>query len=404
MSAADLWGERVQCEEASSLDAWNTAWTEAMHFVGDAFETLEHANAHDDGFALGSVFCGVYRVLGGCPLDDRDLLTDVTRANERARSSRERAHVEALNQLAAGEFTAAAKGWDAIDGFDFAAVRFAHDVYLHVGDAPRRLHSSERAMGRWSESDPWWSFVAGQHSFSLEEAGFLDEAESLGWRALDLDPMDLWALHSLAHVYETVGDSAASLAMLRARQDVWATQDQLSVHVWWHLALRLIAERAFDDALDIHDELRPSATTPFRMCDLISLLWRLELQGVDVGDRWGPLADAFAARPEHHTSGFLDLHGAMVFSRVPEHPSAPTFFEGVVDMHRSGRSENDHTFREVVAPLVDAFRVGESDPSRAAALLDQTDRFRHRIGGSVAQRDIVDLTRSALTSTITENP
>ena len=394
----DSYGATVAAVKPGSVASWNDAWVEALHFVGDPFATLSDANQNDEDFALGSVFCGTYRLLGGAPFDAPEVLADLTRANQRAQTPRELAHVEALQKLAAGNFTAAANRWDeaATAATDLAAVRFAHDVYLHVGDAESRLRSSSAAFTKWPRNDHGWNFIAGQHSFALEETGQYAEAEVLGWEALEADPLDLWALHSLAHVYESTNNQTAALDLLRSRQATWRLQDSLAVHIWWHLALRLIAGGDLDEALELHDQLVPDATTPFRLCDLASLLWRLELVGLDVGDRWEYLADEFAARPERHTSGFVDLHMALVYARRPKHVEAARFFAGVPISHAAGSSENDDIFRTVVTPLVAAIQHREAAPSQTMRALDQLDAQLHRIGGSIAQRQIVNLTRTAL--------
>ena len=392
----DRWGSDVAFGDVASLAAWDTAWGQALHFVDDPFETLSNANETDDGFAMGSVFCGTYRVLGGARPDDAALLTDLERANARAQTAAEREHVKAVTSMVAGNFTDAGRTWDALAAStrDFAAVRFAHDVYLHVGDEPRRLASSQRAFDAWGGEDPGWGFVAGQLSFALEETGAYAQAEELGRAALELDRLDLWARHSLAHLYETLDDSDAAFALLSDEQHVWDVQDGLAVHIWWHLSLRLIATGAYDEALSIFDDQLAVATTPFRLCDLASLLWRLELVGVGVGDRWTVLADRFAHRPEWHTSGFLDLHAALIYTRCSNHDAAQRFFDGVAGSHVENASENDRNFLEVVQPLVAAIRDGESSPARSATVLSELARSTHRIGGSIAQRDIVDLTRT----------
>ena len=390
----DRWGSEVAGGDAS-ISAWDTAWGQALHFVDDPFETLANANATDDGFAMGSIFCGTYRVLAGARPDDAALQVDLQRASERASTPAERNHAEALKSLVAGNFTHAGQTWDRLvsESRDFSAVRFAHDVYLHVGDAEGRLYSSQQAFDAWGSAEPGWGFVAGQLSFALEETGSYGEAEEIGRKALDVDPLDLWARHSLAHVYESVDDTEAAFALLMDTQDIWAAQDGLAVHIWWHLALRLIATSAYDEALGVYDEQLTVASTAFRMCDLASLLWRLELVGVDVGDRWTILADRFAQRPEWHTSGFLDLHAALIYTRRQNHDAAQRFFDGVAASHGENASENDRNFVEVVQPLVAAIRDGESNPAQSAAALGELAATSHRIGGSIAQRDIIGLTR-----------
>ena len=52
--------------------------------------------------------------------------------------------------------------------------------------------------------------------------------------------------------------------------------------------------------------------------------------------------------------------------------------------------------RDIVPPLLDAFRVTATDPDRAARLLDGIAGRTHCIGGSVAQRDVITKTRAAL--------
>ncbi len=393
--ALDTWGSPIEAARESTLASWNRAWVQALHFVEDPFETLADANESDEGFALGSVFCGTYRLLGGARADDPAVRRDLARASERAVTPADRMHVDALGHLAVGDFTKAGRCWDEVASTqrDFAAVRFAHDVYLHVGDEARRLRSSQRAFDSWNRHEAGWGFIAGQFAFALEEVGIYDEAEVLGREALSLDPLDLWARHALAHLYETLDDSDGAFTVLTDDQDIWAAQDGLAVHIWWHLALRLVAEERYDEALAVHDAQQAVATTPFRMCDLASLLWRLELHGVDVGNRWDVLADRFATRSEWHTSGFLDLHGAFIYTRRPDHEGADRFFSGLSVSHADGTAENDHIFTGIVRPLVDGIRLGVSQPGVADDLLDGISDRTHRIGGSIAQRDIVDLTR-----------
>lgn len=395
---SDQWGEPVAAGEEASVRAWDEAWGDLLHFRGDPLERLTEPNRADESFALGPVFCAAYRLLGGARPDSPEIAADLDRAGRRACTEREVGHAAAAAALAAGEFTEAGRRWEALarGTRDLAAVRLAHDVYLHVGDDRGKLRASAAAVGSWSAGDPGWGFVQGQHSFALEESGRYSEAERFGWLALEHDPLDLWALHALAHVYESTGDQAAALDLLGGRRETWSDQHALAVHVWWHLALRLMAAGRLDEALGIHDHQAPAATTAFSLCDLASLLWRLELAGADAGGRWADLADAFAVRRERHTCGFLDFHAALVYARCPDHPEASAFFSGVSTAHAGADSENADIFNSVVRPLVEAIRVGDADPAGALSLLDSIGGRLHRIGGSVVQRDLVGLTRTTL--------
>ncbi len=384
--------------EPASVDAWERGWEQYLHYRGDPVAVMSEAGTDDEAFVLGPVFAAVYRILAGTPSGAPALVADTARARSRASGSgdRERAHVRALELLVAGEFTAAARAWDEVaDGErDFAAVRFAHDVYLHVGDDGGRLASSTRAAEAW-QGEQGWGFVAGQHAFALEEIGRYGEAEELGRAALDLDPEDLWSRHALAHVYESTDDTAAALELLERSVDRWSSQELLATHIWWHLALRLLASGDESGALAVFDERMPHAKTAFQLCDQTSLLWRLELAGCDPDDRWDALAERWDGVAERHTCGFLDVHAALTFTRRPDHPGAGRWFGGLGE-RPSGTSENDKTFSRVVEPLVEAFcSYAHGDYGHCVQIVDALGAATRRIGGSIAQRDLITLTAQA---------
>ena len=398
MSAAGLSDLGPVQGAPASVEAWERAWEQYLHFRGDPVAVASEAGRDDERFVMGPVFAAVYRTLAGTPVHSVILESDTRRAVRRAEGAddREQAHAQALKLLVAGEFTAAARAWDGVAaaGRDFAAVRFAHDVYLHVGDDSGRLASSSHAVEAW-RGEPGWGFVAGQHAFALEEVGRYDEAEELGRVALSLDPDDLWARHALAHVYESTDDTPAALELLEGSVERWSAQELLATHIWWHLALRLLASGDAGGALAVFDERQPHASTAFQLCDQTSLLWRLELVGCDAGDRWDALADRWDEVAERHTCAFLDLHAALAYARRPDHPGAQRWFRGL-DERGTDASENDRTFADVVAPLAHAFRAyaaGEAD--RFVGVVDGLGGSARWIGGSIAQRDLITLTRRA---------
>ena len=398
MSASGLPDPGPVQGEPASRRAWERAWEQYLHYRGDPVAAASEAGESDESFVMGPVFASVYRVLAGTPSGAPALAADAARVRSRAGRSgdRERAHARALESLLAGEFTAAARAWDAIalSERDFAAVRFAHDLYLHVGDDRGRLGSSSHAVEAWWD-EPGWGFVAGQHAFALEEVGRYDEAEELGRVALGLDPDDLWARHALAHVYESTDDTPAALELLEGSVDRWSAQDLFATHIWWHLALRLLASGDAGGALAVFDERQPHATTAFQLCDQTSLLWRLELAGCDAGDRWDTLVDCWDNVAERHTCAFLDVHAALAFARRPGHPGARRWFDGLRS-RPPGTSENDSTFGGVVAPLVEAFcHYARGGCDRFARIVDGLGGAAARIGGSIAQRDLITLTAQA---------
>jgi hypothetical protein len=196
-------------------------------------------------------------------------------------------------------------------------------------------------------------------------------------------------------VYESTENNEAAFELLQGSVDTWAAQESLAAHIWWHLALRLLAVGDAAAVLEIADAQMPAATSPFNLCDQASLLWRTELAGFDVGDRWDAVADRWDGVIERHSCAFLDVHAAMAFARRPDHPGAERWFAGLA-ARPSGDGQNDKTFEEVVTPLTTAFRsFAAGERNRFKVITDELAGATHRIGGSVAQRDLIELTRQA---------
>ena len=49
------------------------------------------------------------------------------------------------------------------------------------------------------------------------------------------------------------------------------------------------------------------------MVDAASLLWRMHLRGIDVGDRWRSIADAYERTDEPGFYAFNDMHAMMAY-------------------------------------------------------------------------------------------
>ncbi len=397
---------------AAAQAAWWSAYDQMAHFRGDPLATLDPIAAADESFVMGSVFALSYRLLGGADPADPAVVTDLGRVVERAPrgTERERRHAAAAQLLHGGEFLAAAAAWDAITldhPDDYPAHRFAHDVCLHIGDDSIRLPAAHRAAAAWAPGEREHGLAAGMLAFALEEVGRYAEAVVAGSTALAADPDDLWARHALAHVYESTQRHDEAVDLLMPTSVRWQEQTMLSNHVWWHLGLRLLEHGDVDGALAVLDD-HLASTTAFGLSDATSLLWRIDLVSggaLDTTDRWTVLADHWADNAQRHTCAFLDLHTALAFAAVGEHPAADAFWDGVPASHAEGGTYNDLTFRHTVVPLVAGVRaVGRLELTTAVELLRSTLPTLHRIGGSVVQRDIVHRTLAAVDASLASSP
>ncbi|HEX9168203.1 MAG TPA: tetratricopeptide repeat protein, partial [Roseiarcus sp.] len=262
--------------------------------------------------------------------------------------------------------------------------------------SPAIRDSAARVLPAWDRDNPLASFVLGLYAFGLEETGDLKRAEEFGREALSLNRRDAWATHALAHVMETANRQDEGVAFLRSTRADWAGAHFMAHHNGWHLALFLIEQGRFDEVLADYDRFTPpklADDSTLDRVDAASLLWRLELAGVDVGDRWSAVAGQWMAHVDDHVLAFNDLHCAFAAARSPDPGDVERFSLSLEAYERLGSGDNRQLTAEVGRRLIDGvLAFGDGDYPRAIeAILPARDEAI-RIGGSHAQRDIVNLT------------
>ena len=155
-------------------------------------------------------------------------------------------------------------------------------------------------------------------AFGLEETGHYGEALEAGRAAVAANPDDVWAIHAVVHTYEMQGRIDEGIAFLRSDETRWESGNLFTVHNWWHLALYELEAGRPERALAIYDaEVHHAGSlgVPIEMIDASALLWRLRLEDADTGGRFGPLADAWAAKSDAAPwYAFNDLHAVMAFA------------------------------------------------------------------------------------------
>ena len=166
-------------------------------------------------------------------------------------------------------------------------------------------------------------------------------------------------------------------------------------HNGWHLALFLIEQGQFEEVLADYDRLTAPKLADDATLDRIdaaSLLWRLELAGVDVGDRWAPVANQWMAHVDHLLA-FNDLHCAFAAARSPDPDHATRLRQSLDAYERIGSGENWQVTSEIGRRLIDgAFAFAEGDYKRSVEAILPVRKDAAKIGGSHAQRDVINLT------------
>ena len=238
-----------------------------------------------------------------------------------AGDERERAHAEAIGAWCGGDWEGASRTLDELlvrwPG-DVLALMLGHQLDFFLGDAQNLRDRPLRSLRELDPEHPHLPFVYGMAAFGLEESGHYGQALDAGLMAVEANPDDVWAVHAVVHTYEMQGRVDEGIGFLTSDRTAWESGNLFTVHNWWHLALYQLEAGRPERALEIYDaEIHNAASlgVPIEMLDGSALLWRLHLDGVDTGGRFGPLAESWA--PKASTEpwyAFNDLHATMAFA------------------------------------------------------------------------------------------
>jgi len=253
------------------------------------------------------------------------------------------------------------------------------------GDLAGMLDLVERVLPANRENH----YVHGMRAFGLEQTNRLNEAETAGRHAVQLDRRDPWAHHAVAHVMLTQGRTDEGLAWMEGHADTWVDCNSFMLtHNWWHVALFKIDRDDQADALALYDRWvwGQDKTYSQDQVNAISLLWRLELYGADVGARWQDVADHVAGRTGEHVLPFLDLHYVYALARAGREAKVEAMRRSLAAHAATAR---DATWRKVAEPaLRGVIAHARGRYSEAAATLAPIQPLLQSVGGSHAQRDI----------------
>ncbi|HEV7576263.1 MAG TPA: tetratricopeptide repeat protein [Caldimonas sp.] len=406
----DARGNPVSTGSAAALDASERALWRMMSFYGTPLDDLDAAIAADPAWLLPGLMKAGFLL----SLTEPSLVAEATALLEAAAASRdrgnarERAHLAALQRLAAGDWAGAGAAWgEILQGHprDALALQWAHLLAFYRGDAKGLREQAEAALPSWRDDDALHPYVLALHAFGLEEEGRYAEAEATGRRALAGAARVPWAIHAVAHVMEMQGRHEEGARWMNEWRGHWGAAEGdgsgnapngFAGHLGWHEALFALEGVDTGTALRVFDRYLDAGRVEIALqrVDAASLLWRLHLLGADVGDRWQalvagwPLDAANAGR-----SVFNDAHATMALIGAGESARARAWVALCIDGAERGAGWNHAVSRELGAPLLRgllAFGEGRAGDA-AAAIAPLRDRLA-RIGGSHAQRDVIEQT------------
>jgi len=308
------------------------------------------------------------------------------RAKAHDANERERRFIAAIESWASGDVPRAIRlHEEQVREFprDLASVKLGQYHLFNIGDSEGMLRIALAARDAAADVP----HLHGMLAFGYEQCHRLGEAEAAARSAIEMRRKEPWAHHALAHVMLTQGRNREGRDFMQSVSDTWTGLNSFMVtHNWWHQALFAIELGDHDEVLRLYDTQVWGVAKDYTQdqVNAVSLLARMELAGVDAGDRWQDVADYLVSRTSDHVLPFLDV-------------------QYVYGLARAGRGEADTLMRNIEAHAARAGGVWHDVAAPVARGLLAHARGRYsdaaneleralprmtEIGGSHAQRDL----------------
>jgi len=363
---------------------------DVLRLRGGALEEFATAIVLDPTFALGHAALALlgHEMCAAVDVDAR--LRDAESYAPRS-TARERSHVHAVAAHIRGDSRPLVKHLEE-QPLDALLLSSAVPTIAFAGvtEVPEEAWALvERAAPAYG--DDWW--FTGLLAFVRQEQRRFDEAMTLSCRSLSVEPAAGHSAHARAHAHYETGDHAAGLAWM----DGWVSGDGTATeslsHFSWHAALHELSLGDLDAVRRRYEtQLKPGNTLGCRaLVDSGSLLWRWALTpgATDVPDIAEVARVTGRGTLEHPATPFLAMHTAITLLALGD----------TAGLRRLGDWCSAHrhpTQREVVTPLTRALAAMAGGAcSRAADELAALAPHVRRLGGSDAQREIIEETRIA---------
>jgi tetratricopeptide (TPR) repeat protein len=399
-SAVDLRGCAVSGATARALELYEQALECLRLQRGDPLQLAREASLESPAFVAAHQLEAALLLGSRDPREAESAGWAYARLKGLRHNTREGLHTAAIAAALDGDYTRAYRLYDCILAEvprDAVALHVASLFDYYLGTPAAMRDRVARVVAGWDATVPGYHGVLAFQAFALEECGEYAQAEDVALRAIELEPRDLRAHHALTHVFEMQGRSEEGVRWMGTRAGSWQKNGAATTHLWWHLALHHQQRGRPAFALELYDRRIFGGEKLSELIDASALLWRLHLEGHDIGPRFVPLAAAWAPHAEDAHCAFNDLHATMAFAGAGRWDLAHRLIAAQIRRVARGRSDMNHDMTRLVGlPACRALLLfARGDYPAAEALLRGLPPVAHRMGGSHAQRDVLQLTRAA---------
>ncbi len=385
---------------AGAVEGFEAALECALSYRGDATAVIDRTLAEEPDFAMGWLFRAGWLTQAMETRVYDEMVRSVRNAQrlKGTMNDRERGHLAAVEDWLRGDFFGSVQKWKEVltaCPYDLFALALAHYTSVLLGDVAGQRDVVASVFDLWDESVPGIEYVLGFYAFGLEENRDFSIAEEMARHALAIRPDNPYAVHAVGHVMEMRGRQVGGIRFMMDGADLWGTSN-FANHLWWHTALFHLDLELEDKALEVFDEhldSTASAGNRYEELDAAALLWRLNLIGADVGNRWAGLADKWEHAAQDTLYAFNDVHAMMALVSDQRSDAQHALLSANERYIESASDANVAMSREIGLPFCLAIREFAEEDYAACTDRLLTVRYRtHRLGGSFAQRDIIGWT------------
>ncbi|MCG6134677.1 MAG: tetratricopeptide repeat protein [Nostoc sp. LLA-1] len=388
----DAQGLVVTTDSAQAIAAINRFIDQALGYGKDAETAILQAIEADPTCVLAHAYAGAYYLTqeNSKAWQQAQPYLQVAQRNLTKITDREQLYVQAILAWANKEIDVAIALHEEIANKfprDLISVQQGQYHYFYTGNKEKLLEIAQKVL----PSNPQHHYLYGMVAFGLEQCHQLKAAEKMARQAIAFNRNDPWAHHAISHVMETQGRVSEGIVWMESYADTWENcNSMLYTHNWWHIALFYLKLENYQKVLSLYDNhiwQRANKQSPKDQVGAISILLRLELRGVNVGDRWQSISPYLYSRIDEHALPFQDLHYVYALAKAGHNDWVKEMLQS---MQYHALSINPFLRRgwlEVAIPAAKAMVAhAQGDFQTTVTQLQLVLPHLHEIGGSHAQR------------------
>lgn len=334
MALKDCMGLSMVAVQPTAIDAINQFTVDLLSLGPNVPDVFKAAERHGD-CALLQIYSAMTYLYGqtDAAIYKAGHYLDLVKPQLSRLSQREQWHYQAARLFADKQYDAAMALYEQLTAAfpqDLLALKFCEFLYFLRGQhycGERFLKHTSRLQSYHANHPCFLSM----HAFAQTLSGQHQLALATADHAVELEAINPWAHHALAHVYTTTGQMQIGQTRMEAFAELWSQSGwPIACHNMWHLLLLYIANGQPEKAEDgFRNKLWGNMPeTVGEQIDAISLLWRLALADYPVSiDLWRNVLPHITQNSGSVLVPFLSAHYVYALTTLGQADRVAELFE-----------------------------------------------------------------------------